>query len=384
MNCNCAVGDILSIDTADETVKEPFDEATETLNKYAFEAEEQLAYPAIVGIELVEGCNLSCSHCFLKSRPEPTTYHTMAQLRELYEQVVESKALKVYLTGGEAMLHPSFVEAVELFADGPFDLMVFTNGTLVDEETVARLDHLTDDVSFQVSLDGLGEVHENIRGVAAETVLDGIKRLVDAGFEVHVRSTIQPQNVESIATVYEACLDLSVDYVDFAPLMPTVGWENLSEQRYAEYEESVVTNYASFLRSRDEFPVPICQNPVSVPFGWDTPAVESFDAYLCPAASLALEVDATGEVYPCPYLHYEEFSAGNVYDSDLLSLWRGVDSEEWKTMIDYWNTDHEVCSDCQQADACKGACHAAGYHRFGDLEAPDFRCPAVSGGASDV
>lgn len=384
MSHNCTTKDIVSKDTVDETLVNPSDKATRVLNKYAFKLEEQLRYPAIVGVELVEDCNLSCGHCFLNSRSEPTTYHTMEQLRDLYRQITEAKALKVYLTGGETMLHPSFSATLELFADGPFDLSVFTNGTLVDEKIIERIEHLNDDVVFQVSLDGLGDIHENMRGIPADSVLNGIELLVDGGFDVHVRSTIQPENVEAIESIYEECINLNVDYIDFAPLLPTVNWETFSKEPYADFQQTAISNYAEFIKSREEFPVSIFQNPVSVPFGWDIPDAEEPDGYICPAATSALEVDATGEVYPCPYLHYEEFSAGNVYETDMLTIWDTVDSQEWETMIDYWCVDHQACTDCPQAEMCKGACHAAGYHWFGDLESPDFRCPKVLQGENNV
>lgn len=376
--------DIIEAETNTEDLKTPWDQAMRMLNKLGYKEEAQLDYPVIIGIELVEGCNLSCNMCFQRSRSKPINYHDMEELEILFEQLKDAKPIKVYLTGGEPTIHPSFVEVLDLFIEGAYELTLFTNATLMDEELVEDISHLSDDLAIQVSFDGISDAHEDIRGVAVEEVTNGVKRLLDAGFEVNTRTTVQPNNVDIMEDIYESCIEMGVDYADFSPILPTFGWDNIDgvSESFLKFHDDMVENYATMVNSREEFPVPVCQDPVSVPHGEDISDEVAPDGYLCPAGNIALEVDPLGHVYPCPYLHYEEFSAGNVYEKDLITIWQDikygdVDNEHWDQLISYRNTDHEQCQSCGNLEKCKGACPAAGYHYFGELGAPDFRCRKI-------
>lgn len=356
--------------------------ATMLLNKLAFREEVQTRYPAIVGLDIVQDCNLDCRHCFLKSRDTPGEYLSLDRLDAFKRDLLDAKPLKVYLTGGEPMLHPEFYEVLDALAFEGFDLTVFTNGLLLTPDAIDQLERYRDRIQFQISLDGLGTAHEEIRGVPAEHVLDGISRLTENGFDVHTRTTVQPANVEQIPEIYETVVDLGVDYAEFAPLLPTFGWESMSDEPYDEFVDRSLRLYASFLEERDSFPVPIGREPIPVPCGYDLPDDVALDAYLCPAGNTALEVDIHGEVYPCPYMHFEQFSAGNVFEEerDLLTIWQESCAEpEWACMCAYTNVAHEACYDCEVRDDCKGSCPAASFAANGTISEPDYRCPKIMG-----
>lgn len=376
-----AVERILSTDTRPpEGIQGKYNDATMLLNKLAFREETQTTFPTIVGIDITKTCNLACDHCFIQSQSVPREFPTLDQLRVLRDELREARPIKLYLTGGEPTMHPSFAEVVELFVQEPYDLTVFTNGMLVDEELVAKLTGYTDQLSFQVSLDGLGDVHERIRGVEVDPVLSGIERLVEAGFDVHTRTTVQPGNETQIPEIYEACDRLGVSYTEFAPILPTFGWDTLTNEPYPQFRERSLREYATFLSERDDFPVPIGRDPVPVPCGYDVADETTLDGYVCPAGSTAVEISAEGHVYPCPYLHMEEFSAGNVYEDDttIQEIWeRSTDDPAWACMVAYTNVADEACQDCAHADACKGACPAAGLAETGRLSDPDYRCPQL-------
>lgn len=378
-----AVETILSTDTRSSTgLQGKFNDATMLLNKLAFREEVQTAFPAIVGIDIIKACNLSCEHCFIQSQSLPEQFPSVERLRELRDQLERARPLKVYLTGGEPTMHPSFSSVVDLFASNAYDLTVFTNGVLIDEEFIDALTPYTDDLSFQISLDGLGQVHRQIRGIDARPVLEGIERLVDAGFDVHLRTTVQPGNVKQIPDIYEKSRELGVNYVEFSPILPTFGWGQLTDEPYSTFRERSLIAYAEFLRDRDSFPIPIGRDPIPVPCGYDLPDNVAIDSYICPAASTALEISVEGEVYPCPYLHHDAFSVGNVYedDTDVQRVWeRSMSEPRWACMVAYTNIGADACKSCDRAAECKGACPAAGFADTGKISAPDYRCPHITG-----
>jgi SynChlorMet cassette radical SAM/SPASM protein ScmF len=136
-------------------------------------------------------CNLACRHCWItphwvNGRPDPGDVIDAEDLRAAVREAKPMGLSSAKLTGGEPLLHPRFLEIVDMLSAEGLSMNMETNGTLLTAE-VAR--HLKDEsnVSFvSVSIDGAdAETHDAFRGVdgAFEAVLRGLDHLVDAGYE---------------------------------------------------------------------------------------------------------------------------------------------------------------------------------------------------------
>jgi MoaA/NifB/PqqE/SkfB family radical SAM enzyme len=92
---------------------------------------------------LTEGCNLSCRHCWMGPRFDPTgnLYPTLPV--ELFETSIrEAKPLGlsgVKLTGGEPLLHPRFTRLLEIVRREELKLVIETNGLLCTPEIAAEI-----------------------------------------------------------------------------------------------------------------------------------------------------------------------------------------------------------------------------------------------------
>lgn len=120
------------------------------LNKLAFCEETQTVFPTSVGIDMINSCNLGCNHHLIQLQSVLRKFPTLDQLRTLRDELHEARLTRVCLTGYEPMMQSSFQSALELFLD-----------RALRSELAAYTDHL----SLQVTLDGLGLVHERVRGV---------------------------------------------------------------------------------------------------------------------------------------------------------------------------------------------------------------------------
>ena len=65
------------------------------------------------GIELLSFCNLKCIHCY--NSEEEKEYMDKELAFQIADQLEQSGTLHTYLTGGEVMLHPDFIEIYEYF-----------------------------------------------------------------------------------------------------------------------------------------------------------------------------------------------------------------------------------------------------------------------------
>lgn len=60
--------------------------------------------------------------------------------------------LSVVLTGGEPFLHPNLVEIVETFNNWNIRVVIFTNGQVIQNETIRKLSNMN--VLVRISLEG--------------------------------------------------------------------------------------------------------------------------------------------------------------------------------------------------------------------------------------
>ncbi|MFN2433362.1 MAG: radical SAM protein [Gemmatimonadota bacterium] len=141
-------------------------------------------------------CNLTCTHCFISCSPTNHAFEMMARddVERLLEQSVELGVREYYFTGGEPFAHPEIVEILESALDrGP--ATVLTNGTLLHEDRVRRLERIAAEspysLEFRVSVDGFTAAdHDALRGPGAfERAMRGLDRLVAAGFLPIVTAT---------------------------------------------------------------------------------------------------------------------------------------------------------------------------------------------------
>ena len=125
--------------------------------------------PLICGLVLTNQCNLSCRHCRLASRGDQRL--GFRQITDAVDDYYREGGRCLYLHGGEPLLWREAEHGVEQIVDyahqkGFFTVVIYTNGTL-------PLDTSADTVF--VSLDGLEETHDQLRGQCFAKIIDNIR-----------------------------------------------------------------------------------------------------------------------------------------------------------------------------------------------------------------
>lgn len=107
-------------------------------------------------------------------------------------------------------LQPRFNDVIELCSLRVDTVAVLTNGRQLTEDLVAELQPYADAVVFSVNLDSRrSETHNQFRGLAGSwgRTVEGIRRLVDAGFFSRVSMFVTPENATHISDLAEFCVD---------------------------------------------------------------------------------------------------------------------------------------------------------------------------------
>jgi SynChlorMet cassette radical SAM/SPASM protein ScmF len=164
-------------------------------------------------------CNLACRHCWITPRsvngePDPGDVIDVEALRDAVQEAKPMGLSNAKLTGGEPLLHPRFIEIVDMLSAEGLSMNMETNGTLLTAELARYLRDKTKVNFVSVSIDGAdAETHDSFRGVpgAFDAALRGLDFLVKAGYTnaqvimcVHHGNRDQVEDVVQLAAAHGA------------------------------------------------------------------------------------------------------------------------------------------------------------------------------------
>ncbi len=149
---------------------------------------------------LTDRCNLACRHCLFAASPGASRSLAPEALRQGLAEARALGATLLCFTGGEPFVYPGFTRLLaELFTDPAVHAVVLTNGLLLAEELAALKALPADRLHLQVSLDGLGETHEALRGAGTfARLLANLDAVQAAGLAVTLSVAVESANVDEL------------------------------------------------------------------------------------------------------------------------------------------------------------------------------------------
>ena len=131
--------------------------------------------PRQVSIALTNLCNLNCTHCYA---PKSSSELELSTLKEWLSELDKNGCFGVGFGGGEPTLYRGFVELCE-FGSMETELAITftTHGHTLTEKLIGKL---KGHVNFiRVSMDGVGDSYESIRGKKFADLLRSLSLLQD-------------------------------------------------------------------------------------------------------------------------------------------------------------------------------------------------------------
>ncbi|MGD2079635.1 MAG: radical SAM protein [Nitrospirota bacterium] len=141
-------------------------------------------------LQITRRCNLRCRHCYI-GPPEDRELST-EDVEAVLGEFEAMQGLRAIITGGEPLLHRDFGGINALLPRYALRKILVTNGTLLTPEALRGLNF--DEI--QVSVDGLREAHDAIRGRGAfEKAMSSVTEALAAGLDVSVSTMVHPKNL---------------------------------------------------------------------------------------------------------------------------------------------------------------------------------------------
>ncbi|NOY12534.1 MAG: radical SAM protein [Deltaproteobacteria bacterium] len=346
------------------------------LNVIALLEQQGLCPPETLTIAITDACNLHCAHCWVAAGfTGPPARVATSAARHVIEAFAALGGTAVRLTGGEPLLHPDWLELVEIAAAAGLKVLLQTNGMLFGADNMQALQALDPaDLTLQISLDGAtAAAHDRVRGAGAyEQTLQGIRRLIASGFgpDVALFFTEMRHNLHELPALLRLAEQLGVGSVSSGSLVvcgrareeqciapPDPEQYPLLLQRYAE-DSQFRQRYARLGRIA---------------------ALEWCGAEMSRPGCLFVKnpyLTATGRLYPCLLCHAADYSVAEVFAKGFtaalregLPLWSSLQaiSQRRPALI-------PECQACLLRKSCAGGCMGRAWESFGDFLAAEDRC----------
>jgi radical SAM protein with 4Fe4S-binding SPASM domain len=255
---------------------------------------ERQRIPFSGGIALTHRCNLTCLHCYAKEDTErqkdSASELSTEQWKKTIAEIKAAGCLYLLITGGEPLLRDDFAAIYSYAKRQGFLITIFTNGTLVNNETVKLFSQLPPR-QIEITLYGASATtHDRITGVPGsyERCLQGVEMLLAGGINVALKSVLMTLNLNELSAIEKIAQNYGVGFRLDAAIFPTfTGDRSVLDLRVAP-EQAVAMEFANpeVLGKTREFLKHFHTS-------------ETEDLYPCSAGTTIFHIDPCGYLYPC-------------------------------------------------------------------------------------
>jgi len=328
---------------------------------------------------LTESCNLACRHCWIspsqRSANTPGTTLSKQVFRTILEEAKPLGLTTVKLTGGEPLLHPDFMDLLQILSKEELGLVLETNGILLTRSMARKISQFPKRF-VSISLDGADAgTHEWVRGVPGcfDKTCQAVRSLADAGTSPQVIMTIMQQNVDQVDALVRLAESLGASSVKFNIVQPIARGEKL-------HKDDLTLDVASLIALGQRVEKEL-QPSTTLDLFFDLPMafrslknlVSGNGCSVCAIFGI-LGVIATGKYALCGIgKHVPELVFGTAGEDRLENVWK--ENTVLQSIRESLPKRLEgVCSRCLMKGRCLGACIAQNYYRSKDLWAPYWFC----------
>jgi radical SAM protein with 4Fe4S-binding SPASM domain len=320
--------------------------------------------------EITLRCDLACVHCGSRAGRARPDEMTTAECLDLVDQMADLGVQEVTLIGGEAYLRDDWLEIVRALRRRGLQASMTTGGRgLTTERAVAAA--AAGLQSASVSMDGLEETHDRLRGVRGSyrAALSALANLRAAGIRISVNTQVNRLSMPELPAILDtviavggqawqvqltAAMGRAADQPDLLPqpfdmleLFPVLAQLKLrcdeaGVRMWPGNNIGYFGPYESVLRG-------------TMPRG---------HMASCGAGRTTLGIEADGAIKGCPSLQTDPWTGGNLRDASLRDIWERSAPLRYtrdRTVDDLWG----YCRSCYYADTCRAGCTWTAFSLFG-------------------
>ncbi len=294
---------------------------------------------------VTQACDLHCKHCYDRSTISPLTLEQGITILDQFREFILDRRVhgQVTFTGGNPLLYAHFEELYKEAAKRNFTIAILGNPTT--REVIESLQEIQPLSFYQVSLEGLQEHNDSIRGEGHfQRIMEFLKILDDLSIFSMVMLTLTRENMGQVLELAEILRD-KVNLFTFNRLSQTgegaalaTAEKDAYQTFLEEYLEAAKLNPTMALK--DNLINIVRKEQREGLFGGCT-------GYGCGAAFNFCSLLPNGDMHACRKF---QSPIGNVLDSSILELYKSELAERYRI-------GPKECRGCKIRPVC-GGCQA--------------------------
>lgn len=319
-------------------------------------------------VDITTRCNLSCKHC----RTENIDYDlSLEQVEETAKKLSHPNRKIVFISEGEPLIRKDIVQIISIFKKYIPFVCINTNSLLLNEDLLDELIEVGLNY-IQVSLDGIKDTHDYIRGKGCfDTTMEKLKMISNKNIKLHISCCVSKLNIDSMYDFVKELLlihNIKVDILGFKRFIPKnemAGTYNLGKdglkKLYNNYESikkdfSHITNIVVDFPQKNIFNIEQVNNIIKK---------YKLSCAGCSAATGGPCIRVDGSVSPCSLLYV---NAGSIFEHSLDEIY------ETEPFLEICKRNLKgKCGICNYKLIC-GGCRAAAMALNNDYLAEDSEC----------
>jgi Y-X(10)_GDL-associated radical SAM protein len=327
--------------------------------------------PVHVVWEITLACDLKCMHCGSRAGRVRNRELSTEECLDLVRQFARLGTREITLIGGEAYLRKDWLRIISEITANGIQCTLQSGGLHLTDERLRQ----AADAGLRaagVSIDGLRELHDRLRGVpgsfdrAFEVLHNGPRYGLTTSVNTQITSQVMPQLAEMQKLFIEAGarhwqVQLTVamgraadnpelllqpyELLELMPLLADLYRKGVDQGLLMQPGNNIgyYGPYESLWRGSGDDRI-----------YWDG----------CNAGQNTVGIEADGTIKGCPSLPTNAYAGGNIRDLTARQIWEGsaeIGYTRNRTVADLWG----FCRSCYYADVCRAGCTWTTHTLFG-------------------
>lgn len=346
----------------------------------------------IVVWNVTRTCNLKCIHCYTDS--DSINYQgelSTEEARLMLKDLGEFKVPAVLFSGGEPLIRKDIFELASYGLECGVKPTLSTNGTLITPE-VARKIKDTGFTYVGISLDGIGEVNDQFRGVkgAFSRAMQGFQNCVQVDQRVGLRLTLTRKNYQDLHKIFDFIEAEHIDRACFYHLVysgrgSNIQKDDLTHEESRKAMDIILDRADDFTRRGLDKEILTVDNHVDGIYLYlklkeknSQRAEEVMKLLKWNGGGLYSTGVGIGEIDFLGHVHPDQFwldhNFGNVKERPFSQIWMDTSDPLMAGLKNRKLLLKGKCAKCQWIDACGGSFRVRAWRVFDDPWMEDPQC----------
>ncbi len=339
-------------------------------------------HPAYVVWELTLRCDQPCTHCGSRAGDARASELSTAEALRVVQELAQLRAKEVVLIGGEAYLHPGFLEVIAALAAAGIEPVTTTGGRGIDAACATAMAR-AGLRRASVSIDGLEATHDLMRAARGSfaSATAALRHLADAGVVIAANTNVNRLNEQDLEPLYERLKTLGIRSWQVQLTTPLGRAADRPDMVLQPWDLlGIVPRVAALKeRARRDGILVMPGNNLGY-FGPEEATLRSLregdaDHWRgCQAGRYVMGIESDGAVKGCPSLQTASYVGGKLAETrghrqrSLREIWETASELAFtrdRTKDDPRTGLWGYCAECDFGDVCLGGCTFTAHAFFG-------------------